>query len=240
MQIVTCKNYDDMSQKAAELVADALRQRPEGLFSFPAGETPVGMVDAFVGMVNAGQIDPARARYVSLDEWVGLGADNPGSCAAFNNARLLGPMQTPFADAHLINGAAADPEAERQALLAYLKQHGPLALSALGIGLNGHLGFNEDGVSFDEDAILIPLSSTTRRIMKKYLGEDVRPEYGLSIGIRQLMAAERVILMASGAAKADIVAKAVNGPVTNAVPASVLQGHPACTLVLDEAAAAKL
>lgn len=240
MQITVCRDYESMSQKAAELSADVLRQRPDGLISFPAGDTPVAMVDRFVEMVNRGEADISRARYVSLDEWVGLGAEDKGSCAEFNHTHLLAPLQKPFADAHIINGKAQSPEAERDALLAYLKAHGPLALSVLGIGMNGHLGFNEDGVDFEQDTVLIPLSPVTKQVMTKYFGDSAHPEYGLSIGIRQLMAAEKIILIANGKKKADIIAKTVNGPVTNAVPSSILQKHPNCTLVLDETAASGL
>lgn len=240
MEILVCKDYTEMSRKAAELAAVCLRETPQGLISFPAGHTPVGMVDEFARMANAGEVDISRARYVSLDEWVGLSDTDEGSCGEFNQTHLLKPLKTPFAGVHLINGKAASPEAERDALLAYLKQYGPLALSVLGIGMNGHLGFNEDGVDFEQDAILIPLSPTTKRVMKKYFGENAHPEYGLSIGIRQLMAAKKVVLIANGENKAEIIAKALRGPVTNSVPASILQNHPCCTAVLDEAAASGL
>lgn len=240
MEIIITENYEEMSRKAADLAARAVAQSPQGLISFPAGDTPVGMVDNFVEMANAGQVDVSAARYVSLDEWVGLGGEDAGSCRKFNLDHLVGPLQKPFKDVWLIDGKAADPAAERMALQSYLEQHGPLALSVLGVGLNGHLGFNEDGVDFEQDTILIPLAPTTLKVMHKYFDESVNPTQGLSIGIRQLMRAGKIILIANGEKKADIIAKTVNGPVTNSVPASVLQNHPNCTLVLDKAAAAKL
>ena len=106
--------------------------------------------------------------------------------------------------------------------------------------MNGHLGFNEDGVSFDLDAHIVPLSEVTRRVMSKYFGEKFHPTHGISQGIRQIMAAERAILIANGAHKADIIQKALTGPVTSSVPASVLQNHPDCYVVLDADAAARL
>lgn len=241
MEIKVCKDYDEMSRTAAALAADSVRQHPEGLISFPAGDTPVGMVEDFVRRVQSGEVDISGARYVSLDEWVGLTDQDPGACAYFNRKYLLEPLTaTPFASAHIINGAAKDPEAERLRLLDYLAAYGPLALSVLGVGMNGHLGFNEDGVDFEQDAIVIPLSPTTKTVMKKYFGENAHPEYGISIGVRQLMAAEKVVLIANGEKKADIMARTVKGPVTNEVPSSILQRHPNCTVVLDEAAAAGL
>lgn len=240
MELIVCKDYEAMSRKAAELTAEGLRRRPDGLLSFAGGETPLGTVHAFADLVNRGETDISRAHYVSLDEWVGLSHTDEGSCGLFNQQELLARLETPFAASHIINGAAENMEAERDALNAFFRQYGPLTVSVLGIGMNGHLGFNEDGVSFDLDAHIIPLSETTKRVMSKYFGEKFHPTHGISQGIRQIMAAERVILIANGAHKAEIVQKAVAGPVTSSVPASILQNHPNCYVVLDEAAAAKL
>lgn len=240
MEIIVCRDYEEMSRRAAELTAEGLRRRPDGLLSFAGGETPLGTVHAFADLVNRDEVDISRAHYTSLDEWVGLSNTDEGSCGLFNNQELLARLEKPFAACHIINGAAADMEAERDALNAYFAQYGPLTVSVLGIGMNGHLGFNEDGVSFDLDAHIVPLSETTKRVMSKYFGEKFHPTHGISQGIRQIMAAERVILIANGAHKADIIQKALTGPVTSAVPASVLQRHPNCYAVLDEAAAARL
>lgn len=240
MEIIVCRDYEEMSRRAAELTAEGLRQRPDGLLSFAGGETPLGTVHAFAELVNRGEVDISRTHYVSLDEWVGLSNTDEGSCGIFNRKELLDRLEKPFAASHIINGAAADMEAERDALNAYFAQYGPLTVSVLGIGMNGHVGFNEDGVSFDLDAHITPLSEVTRRVMSKYFGEKFHPTQGISQGIRQIMAAERVILIANGAHKADIVKEALTGPVTNSVPASVLQNHPNCFAVLDEAAAARL
>ena len=240
MEIIVCRDYEEMSRRAAELTAEGLRQRPDGLLSFAGGETPLGTVHAFAELVNRGEVDISRTHYVSLDEWVGLSNTDEGSCGIFNRKELLDRLEKPFAASHIINGAAADMEAERDALNAYFAQYGPLTVSVLGIGMNGHVGFNEDGVSFDLDAHITLLSEVTRRVMSKYFGEKFHPTQGISQGIRQIMAAERVILIANGAHKADVVKEALTGPVTNSVPASVLQNHPNCFAVLDEAAAARL
>lgn len=240
MKIIVCKNYEEMSRRAAELAADGIRRNPEGLVSFPGGETPLGMVHAFADMVNAGEVDISRAHYVSLDEWVGLSETDEGSCGIFNRMELLNRLQKPFADVHIINGAAPDIQDERDTLNAYIAKYGPLEVSVLGIGMNGHLGFNEDGVSFDLDAHIIPLSETTKRVMSKYFGQKFHPEYGISQGIRQIMAARQVILIANGGHKADILARACRGEVTSSVPASILQRHPNCFIVADEEAAARL
>ena len=240
MHIVVCKDYEEMSRRAAEIVAEQIKKRPDGLISFPGGDTPLGMVHVFADMVNEGKVDISRTHYVSLDEWVGLSGEDEGSCGLFNQQNLLSRLQHPFAGTHIINGAAEDIESERIALNDYISQYGPLDVSVLGIGMNGHLGFNENGVDFDLDAHIIPLSETTLKVMTKYFGEKFHPTHGISQGIRQIMAAKTVILIANGAHKAEILKKAVHGPVTNEVPASVLQNHPNCYVVADEAAAALL
>lgn len=240
MHIVVCKDYEEMSRRAAEIVAEQVKKRPDGLISFPGGDTPLGMVHVFADMVNEGKVDISRTHYVSLDEWVGLSNEDEGSCGLFNQQNLLSRLQHPFAGTHIINGAAEDIESERLALNDYISQYGPLDVSVLGIGMNGHLGFNENGVDFDLDAHIIPLSETTLKVMTKYFGEKFHPTHGISQGIRQIMAAKTVILIANGAHKAEILKKAVHEPVTNEVPASVLQNHPNCYVVADEAAAALL
>lgn len=240
MHIVVCKDYEEMSRRAAEIVAEQVKKRPDGLISFPGGDTPLGMVHVFADMVNECKVDISRTHYVSLDEWVGLSNEDEGSCGLFNQQNLLSRLQHPFAGTHIINGAAEDIESERVALNDYISQYGPLDVSVLGIGMNGHLGFNENGVDFDLDAHIIPLSETTLKVMTKYFGEKFHPTHGISQGIRQIMAAKTVILIANGAHKAEILKKAVQGPVTNEVPASVLQNHPNCYVVADEAAAALL
>lgn len=240
MHIVVCKDYEEMSRRAAEIVAEQIKKRSDGLISFPGGDTPLGMVHVFADMVNEGKVDISRTHYVSLDEWVGLSGEDEGSCGLFNQQNLLSRLQHPFAGTHIINGAAEDIESERVALNDYISQYGPLDVSVLGIGMNGHLGFNENGVDFDLDAHIIPLSETTLKVMTKYFGEKFHPTHGISQGIRQIMAAKTVILIANGAHKAEILKKAVHGPVTNEVPASVLQNHPNCYVVADEAAAALL
>ncbi len=240
MKIILCKNYGEMSRKAAELTADSVRENPEALVSFPGGDTPLGTVSTFADMVNEGVIDISRARYVSLDEWVGLSLWHKGSCGQFNMEYLINRLKKPFAEVHIINGAADDLEKECLLLDAFIEKNGPLDVSVLGIGMNGHLGFNEEGVDFNRNAHIIPLSETTKRVMVKYFGDQLRPAYGISQGIRQIMEAKKVILIADGAHKAGIIRRAIRGEVTNQIPASVLQNHPNCYVVVDEAAAAEL
>jgi glucosamine-6-phosphate deaminase len=258
MQLIVCEDYEAMSLKAAQLVAEGILSGGEpsagvpvreNLISFPGGDTPLGMIGKFVEMVNGGKINISRTRYVSLDEWVGLGVEDTGSCAWFNHTHLLGKLETPFPQTHIINGKAADIDAERRELDSFIEQYGPLDVSVLGIGLNGHLGFNEENTGFDSNAHVIPLSETTKKVMYKYFAvplapgsfaPEYRPEYGITQGIKQIMAARQVILIVNGVHKAEILSKSFRGTVNNTVPASILQKHPNCFVVIDREAATRL
>jgi glucosamine-6-phosphate deaminase len=240
MTVVICDDYEAMSQKAAALAAEALPKDRESLISFPGGDSPLGFVRYFTGMVNKGLLDISRTRYVSLDEWVGLGPETPGSCAWFNQTHLLSKLQKPFLETLIINGKAADPSEECRRLDSFIARHGPLDLSVLGIGLNGHLGFNEEGVDFTLNAHVIPLSETTKKVMGKYFEREYPLEAGITQGLAQITAARRIILLASGAKKAAILKRALHGAVDRAVPASILQTNPNVFVVADREAAAGL
>ena len=240
MNLIVCKDYREMSQKAAAIAAESISAAEEQLVSFPGGDTPLGMIEAFVSMVNDRSVDISSARYVQLDEWVGLGEGDKGSCAQFNRQNLLDKLTFPFLEFFLINGLASDISGECARLNGFIGRYGPLSLSVLGIGVNGHLGFNEDGVDFESDAHIIPLSETTKQVMGKYFDRERSLEFGITQGIRQIMAAKKVILIASGAQKAPILKKALKGPITNAVPASILQQHNNCFVIADAGAAQEL
>ncbi|GHV94059.1 glucosamine-6-phosphate isomerase [Spirochaetia bacterium] len=240
MNLIICENYREMSQKAAQLAAEGIPRSKNSLISFPGGDTPLGMVEQFAGMVNAGEVDISRTRYVSLDEWIGLGPDDQGSCAWFNWTKLLQKLSKPFLEAYIINGKAEDLNVECGNLNMYIEKYGPLDLSVLGIGMNGHLGFNEDGVDFNLKAHVIPLSETTKSVMRKYFTKEHDLKYGITQGLLHIMEAKRVILIASGAHKAEILRRALRGPVDTLVPASILQNHPNLFVVADREATSAL
>ena len=240
MKLYVCNDYEEMSRKACDLVGDYIRKNPGALVSFPGGTTPVGFIKVFVSAVNCGEVDISQARYISLDEWVGLSAEDEGSCARFNREHLLGRLEKNFADIHLINGASGEIDEERRKIDSYINLHGPLGVSVLGIGLNGHLGFNEEGVSADSRAVVVPLSPITKKVMSKYLGGRFYPEYGITQGLGQIMQAKMIVLLADGEHKAEILCRALKGRITPNIPASVLQNHPNLCVVTDKDAAKEL
>jgi len=225
-----------MSNHACEVVKEHLAKFPDALISFPGGDTPLGFFRAFVKAVNAGEIDISCAKYVSLDEWVGLGIEDEGSCGHFNDVNLLKPLKKSFAKTHIIDGKASDIITERDKLDGFIETYGVIGVSVLGIGLNGHVGFNEEGTAPGSNAHIIDLAPTTRQVMKKYFGDKFSPTQGITQGMGQILAAHKVILMANGAHKAEILKKALHGSVTPEVPASLLQNHPNLYVITDKTA----
>ena len=240
MNIIVCKDYNEMSLKAAELVVRCIETDKKPLISFPGGDTPLGMVQTFAEMVNSRHCDITKTCYVSLDEWVGLSDQDIGSCSKFNKDNLLSVLDMPFHKVHLINGTAKDMQKESEALNNFIFENGPLTVSVLGIGMNGHLGFNESGVDFTLNSHISELDHITKDVMGKYFDRDRTLTHGITQGIAQIMNAQTVILLANGTHKADIIKKALTGEISNEIPASVLQSHKNCYVILDQLAADKL
>lgn len=241
MRIIVAKDYEAMSRAAADLMETWVREAPEGLISIAGGDSPAGLVRELCRKIREGQIDPSGLKFVQLDDWVGIGPEDEGSCSHFLKKDLIGAMEKPFADVFTFDGTREDIDSQLQAQDAFIRKYGPISVQVLGIGMNGHLGFNEDGVDFSLRSHRMPLSSVTLGVQKKYFGgRDLPLTEGITMGIAQIMESRTVLVLASGEKKADIVAKAITGPVTNRLPASVLQRHPNCLYLLDEAAASRL
>lgn len=241
MKILVTADYEAMSRKAEQMVEAFLQEDPRALVSFPGGDTPARLLELFVAAVQEERVDPAQLRFVQLDDWVGIGPQDAGSCSHFLRTKLLEPMGRPFGQQFLFDASRTDIDAQVAAQDAFIRRWGPIGVEVLGIGMNGHLGFNEEGVDFSLRSHRNPLSNVTRGVQKKYFGgRDLPLTEGVTQGIAQIMESRLVILLANGEKKAEIMEQALTGPVTNRVPASVLQTHPNAVCILDRAAAARL
>lgn len=240
MQVKIYTDYNEVSEQTHKITKDILNTTKNALISFPGGDTPKCFIKKFVADVNAQKIDISTAKFVSLDEWVGLSDTDVGSCAHFFKTQLFDTLKYSFAEKYVLNGANPDITGELKKHQAFFDKNGPLTLSVLGVGMNGHLGFNESGVDISLNSHIIALDTVTKKVMVKYFGENFKPTHGITQGINQIMQAKTVIVMATGEHKADIIAKAVNGELTNSVPLSILQNHPNCYVIVDKAAGKKL
>jgi glucosamine-6-phosphate deaminase len=236
MIIEPAADYDDLSRRAAALVAAQLQAKPDSLLVLPTGATPLGMFRALVAAAEAGDVDVSRVRFATLDDYCDIAADDRRRLLLWLRRELLEPLGVGD-DRIVAFDPAGDPEAEPARVEAEIARLGGIALAIVGLGPNGHLGFNEPGSRFDSRARRITLAPESIRSNAAYWGsEDVVPREGFTLGLGTLSAARRLVLVASGAGKRAILAATLEGPVSEAVPATLLRQHPAATVIADRAA----
>lgn len=243
MRVGRVRDDQGLGRASATEVRSRLAIKPDSVLAFPAGRTPVWMYRELVAMGQRGDpaLDFSQAAILDVDEFCGVSRDHPGSCGTYLWRHLLSHVTLPPHRVRLLDGAAQDPDAECRRHEAQIGEWGGLDLVVLGIGENGHVALNEPGSSFDSRARPVTLTFSTRAANVYLFGSlDQTPVQGLTLGLATLMAAREVLLLASGAHKACIVAQALGGPVTRDVPASLLQRHTNLTVIVDEAAGAEL
>jgi len=215
-------------------------RKPDSVLGLATGSTPLG-VYSLLAEYHARGTDFSRLTTFNLDEYVGLAPDHPQSYHWYMRENFFSKVNIKPDRIFIPNGMAEDLEAECLRYDELIKQAGGIDLQLLGIGSNGHIGFNEPGTEFGTTTHIVDLAESTIRDNARFFESiDQVPTRALSMGIKSIMQAKEVILMASGGSKADAVCAAVKGPVTTAVPASVLQLHPCVTFVVDQAAASRL
>ena len=230
--------YGALSEAAAEGVACKLAESPSATFLLPTGTTPLGMYGRLVRLYRCGKLSFAGATFFNLDEYLGLRPDHPASYHAYMRENLYGLVDADPARVHVPRGDAPDPEAECGRYEAAIREAGGIDLCVLGIGRNGHIGFNEPGAPFDSPTRVVRLAESTRRVNAADFEADRAPERAITVGMATVFACREVLLLASGANKAEAVASAVEGEVSEEVPASMLRRHPNARLLLDGEAAA--
>ena len=236
-RIETAKDYDDLSARAARLLCDFVRSTPRGAIALPTGRTPVGAYRQTVERLRTGSLDCSGLFLVDIDELVGLPPDHPASCAQTLRRQLLDRRPISTASWRLLDGAADDLTAEVECHERAIRNRGGLDLAVLGIGANGHIALNEPGTSFDSRAHVSTLtSSTIARLPLPGVSDEMMPTLGLTLGIGTILQARRILLLASGEGKADILNAALNGDMTERIPATALQMHPQLHVIADEAA----
>ena len=241
MRIIQTEDYTAMSAQAAALIAAQVAEKPDCLLGLATGSTPIGTYRQLVRWNRTGVLSFARVRSVNLDEYCGLSAGHDQSYRYFMQTNLFDHVDILPENTHVPNGLADDPEAEGARYDALIAALGGIDLQLLGLGHNGHIGFNEPGPSFVLPTHPVDLTqSTINANSRLFASRDEVPRRAITMGIRGIMSARRVLVAVSGADKADAVARAFAGPVTPEVPASILQLHPDVVLAGDRAALSKL
>jgi glucosamine-6-phosphate deaminase len=230
----TATDYADMSRRAAEYVVRFIEAAPEAVIALPTGETPVGTYDRLIEMLASEPLDCSGLFFVNLDEFVGLPWDRPGSFGHALRETFLDRGPISKAAYRLLDGAASDLEEECARHERAIRERGGIDLAILGIGLNGHIAFNEPGTSFASRTHVATLKDST--IERLTPPEGPVPKNGLTVGIETILEARSILLLASGDEKARVLDAAFHGPPTSSNPASALQRHPNTTVIADRAA----
>lgn len=239
MNIHISADFAQMSAKAAEDFLRRLEGKRAPVVILPSGKSPVGMLSVLRAYFEERGQRPDW-HFVGLDEWVGIGQDVFGSCREFLDRHLFKPLGIPEAQIHFFNGLAKDLDAERRKAEATIAALGGIDVAVLGVGTNGHLGLNEPGSDPSLTTQVSVLAPSTAEAAKDYFDTPRTVTHGITLGLKTLLGARTIYLLASGSGKADIIRKVVEGPVTPDVPGAYLQQHPDCHLYLDTDAAAAL
>lgn len=237
MKIYKTKNYEDMSKKAANVVAAQVIMKPNCVLGLATGSTPEGLYKQLIEKYTNGDIDFSEVKSANLDEYKGLSRDNDQSYYYYMNEHLFKHINIKLENTNIPDGMAPDGEIEGLRYDNILKDLGGVDLQILGIGNNGHIGFNEPDTEFAKGTHCVALTESTITANARFFAnkEDV-PKFAYSMGIKTIMQARKIILVASGKTKADIIYKTIYGPITPQVPASILQLHNDVVIVADEEA----
>lgn len=237
MKLIKSKNYEEMCAKVARIFAAQITLKPDSVLGLATGSTPIGMYQELVRKYNEDRVDFGKVRTVNLDEYIGLSGDNDQSYRYFMNHNLFDHVDIDKSQTFVPNGLAADPEAECVNYENIVAGMGGVDIQLLGIGNNGHIGFNEPCDEFPEYTHVVDLTESTIEANARFFASmDDVPKQAISMGIGTIMKAKKIILMANGKGKAPIIYDTVFGPVTPQVPASILRFHPDVMIFVDEEA----
>ena len=237
MKFICGEDYAEMSLKAAEIIAEQVKTKPDCVLGLATGSTPIGTYKELIKGYENGDLDFSLVKTANLDEYRGLEKTNDQSYDYFMKDNLFNHININFENLNIPNGEKPDAEEECARYEAVVKALGGQDLQLLGMGHNGHIGFNEPADEFPKVTHCVDLQESTIQANKRFFEkvEDV-PTQAYTMGIGTIMQAKKILVIASGADKAEIIKKAFFGPITPQVPASILQLHPDVTVVVDEAA----
>lgn len=241
MRIYCEKDYDSISRRAANIMAAEVIRRPDCVLGLATGSTPIGAYRELIAMCKNGDVDFSQVRTVNLDEYKGLAPTHDQSYRYFMQDNLFDHINIDPANTHVPNGLAEDDAAECVGYDELIESLGYADLQLLGVGNNGHIGFNEPGSSFIKATHVVDLAKSTIDANSRFFDSvDMVPRQAVTMGIGCIMAARRVLVVANGEGKANALYAAICGPISPECPASILQLHPDVVFVADEGALSKV
>ncbi|WP_123039280.1 glucosamine-6-phosphate deaminase [Cohnella candidum] len=241
MNVLVFDTDDKLNEAGANIISGVVQTNPKAVLGLATGGTPVGIYRQLVSDYERGMFSFKNVTTFNLDEYVGLPEDHPESYHSYMRDHLFRHIDLPAAQAHLPNGNAPDPVAECSHYDEQIEQSGQIDLQLLGLGHNGHIGFNEPAHALIKGTHVVDLAEATLKANARYFSSmDEVPRQALTMGVGTILKAKMILLVVKGADKADIVARALKGPITTDCPASLLQTHPHLVVLLDRSAAEKL
>ena len=237
MRIIETKTYEDMSKQAANIIASVVTLKPDCMLGLATGSSPIGTYEELVKKYEAGELDFSEVTTVNLDEYKGLPKENEQSYYYFMHDNLFDKVNIKPENTHLPDGTNLDSEEEAARYEALVQSLGTVDLQLLGLGRNGHIGFNEPGDSFVEPTHCVDLKESTIEENKRFFesADDV-PKQAYSMGIGTIMRAKKILVVVSGEDKAQALKDTICAPISPKVPGTILRLHPDVTIVADEAA----
>lgn len=237
MKLIVCNDYDEVSKKAAEIVAELVKAKPDCVLGLPTGSTPVGTYKNLSAMYKNGELDFSKVKSVNLDEYYPISPENDQSYRYFMNTNLFNNINIDKDNTHVPNGSAKDADVECENYEKMIDSLGGIDLQLLGIGRNGHIGFNEPGEFLYPLTHLTGLTADTINANARFFAsEDDVPKHALTMGIGTILNARRILFIASGKEKKDAVKKMLEGKIDTSCPASLLCIHKDVTIICDKAA----
>ena len=234
MVLIQARDYAHVSELAADMIAKQIQQKQNALIGLATGSSPIGTYQNLIAMNHEGQLDFSHVRTVNLDEYVGLSKECDQSYSLFMRKQLFNHINISLENTHIPNGMACDLDAECTRYDQLISNMGGIDLQLLGIGHDGHIGFNEPADSFSTGTNCVTLTETTRKANSRFFsGIENVPTQAITMGIREIMQAKSIVVVVSGGDKLEILKQAIHGPVTPRVPASILQLHHNCTIITD-------
>ena len=237
MKVVKLQNAYDISVEVAKIITDQINAKPESVLGFATGSSPVETYKRIIEKYEKGEVSLKDITTFNLDEYCGLPKDNVNSYFYFMKDNLFGKTDVDFGKVNFLSGTSGEIEAECEAYRKAIEDAGGIEIQILGIGTNGHIGFNEPSDSFTDGPFRVKLTQSTIDSNIKYFEDGNMPTHALTMGTGDIMRAKKIVLIATGEAKAEAIFKTVKGEVTPMCPASVLQNHPDATIFVDEEAA---
>ncbi len=229
-----------LSENASDEIIRLVQNKPTAVLCLASGDTPRLSYQLLVEKAIAARIDFRAITVIGLDEWVGIPPGNEGSCHYFLDNLLLKHLNFSSSNIHLFDGMSGNLTGECEKMDQLLKEKAGVDLMLVGVGMNGHIGFNEPGISFNSYSHLVELDNITASVGQKYFNEATTLKHGITLGLKHLLEARRVLMLANGFKKATVIKKALEEEVNDQMPASIIRTHPNSEVMLDEEAASLL